>query len=521
MFTRSLRIATAVLFILVTALNASECDPKATTEVRTNIELLCPELCTEARDVFQIEQTVGSGQEPDFSPQGEPIAISKLLINEVVSPAACMEVSGSVGSGVSANVTVVATIFVNGERWTQFTISRQLTGQRARNIQMPIRLLRFAIRSGQRGQPPSPGRNVVRAVFQVTNGAICNTCAVRLTLGKLTFTALAPYMLVHGRVSSPSWYSGDFENAFRARGVGYKAVGVASGEKPDPVTNPVLDNISLPGSGRALRTHAEIMAREFGVKRVHVVAHSKGGLWSRAMIDSSNSGNPEVGVYSITSITSPHRGSVLADIAVASLELSLFGARREGLLLTKLAGSQDFDKSLQPATVENHNRFYSLPQILEVGDRSNRVVYASYQADANLNGDTLQPSGIANITSDEACTIPSDAFCFPVPLLPFTISERLPPLFRLITVGAQLSFLLQAIESAFVDSGSPLPTVVFVPRDPPREFNDFAVAASSSSFPPFANIETLKAHHNAVSSSQTAHKILDLIDLDLQKALER
>jgi hypothetical protein len=331
MFSQALRTITIGFLISAVQLSASECDPKATAKIATDVTLKCLEVCTEARDGFTIDQAIGSGQQPDFSPLGEPLAINKLIPNKVISPVACLEVKGGVGPGVSSNVSVLATIFINGERWTQFTISRQASDQKARQIELPIRYLRFAMRSGQRNASPIPGRNNVRAVFQVASGSICNSCAVSVSLGKLTFTALAPYMLVHGRVSSPAWFAGGFENAFRSRGVGYKTVGIATGEKSDPGSYPVLDNVSLPDSGRALRAHAEIMAREFGVKRVHVVAHSKGGLWSRAMIDSSNGTSPEVGVYSITSVTSPHRGSVLADISVAAQRLSRFRALREGL----------------------------------------------------------------------------------------------------------------------------------------------------------------------------------------------
>jgi hypothetical protein len=177
--------------------------------------------------------------------------------------------------------------------------------------------------------------------------------------------------------------------------------------------------------------------------------------------------------------------------------------------------------SLTPSAAERHARDYNLPQILETAERSNRVVYASYQADANLNDDTIPPTGIANITTDEACSIPSDAFCLPVNLLPTSIEDGLPPDIKLGRIGAQLSYLLQALIGAFVDYSSSIPRVVFIPRSAPREFNDFAVTASSSSFPPFSNIETLKAHHNAVSSAQTADKILELINLDLQKELEQ
>ena len=60
----------------------------------------------------------------------------------------------------------------------------------------------------------------------------------------------------------------------------------------------------------------------FGAKHVHIVAHSKGGLWTREFLFSGltkdSAGNNPIGVFSVHTLDTPHHGSVGADISFAA-----------------------------------------------------------------------------------------------------------------------------------------------------------------------------------------------------------
>ena len=58
------------------------------------------------------------------------------------------------------------------------------------------------------------------------------------------------------------------------------------------------------------------LAAEFGAKHAHLVAHSKGGLDVREFLASTIP--PNFGVLSLTTLSTPHHGSVGADYALDS-----------------------------------------------------------------------------------------------------------------------------------------------------------------------------------------------------------
>lgn len=57
--------------------------------------------------------------------------------------------------------------------------------------------------------------------------------------------------------------------------------------------------------------------QSFGVQSCHLVGHSKGGIWIRQFLESNAALHPtqRIGVISVTTLDTPHHGSVLSDIA--------------------------------------------------------------------------------------------------------------------------------------------------------------------------------------------------------------
>jgi triacylglycerol lipase len=68
-----------------------------------------------------------------------------------------------------------------------------------------------------------------------------------------------------------------------------------------------------------LRDHVDDALREFGAAKVHIIAHSMGGLDARELISVLGYGDR---VASLTTIASPHRGTAVADLAVQVLPSS-------------------------------------------------------------------------------------------------------------------------------------------------------------------------------------------------------
>ena len=83
-----------------------------------------------------------------------------------------------------------------------------------------------------------------------------------------------------------------------------------------PPADAVIDsNGETDVNGGALARLIGFLGDEYGVERLHVVGHSDGGLWSRSAItqDGAYAG---VEVVSLTTLGTPHTGSLVADLAI-------------------------------------------------------------------------------------------------------------------------------------------------------------------------------------------------------------
>jgi hypothetical protein len=144
----------------------------------------------------------------------------------------------------------------------------------------------------------------------------------------LTIGAMAPVILVHGYHSGP-WFWASGATAFNQMdGTGCGVPGPVD-RQPQYFGNfiqPFRDS-KVPFScllqinqyadvrtgGADAATKIQKIAAEFGVQHVHLIGHSKGGLWLRAALPRISS---QLGVYSVTTIDTPHHGSALADLLV-------------------------------------------------------------------------------------------------------------------------------------------------------------------------------------------------------------
>jgi triacylglycerol esterase/lipase EstA (alpha/beta hydrolase family) len=152
------------------------------------------------------------------------------------------------------------------------------------------------------------------------------------------------------------------------------------------------------------------IAAQFGSRHVHIVTNSKGGLFTRAFLDLNAGLDPpsQTGVISVTTLDTPHHGSVLSDTVVAynsGVHSVLPGYARVGYLFGRLFTPQQLknafgtgNKDMTVAQVEQFNgdhpyppREYHVQMQDQSGHTSNLTIknpsYYSTSGNADLNSD--------------------------------------------------------------------------------------------------------------------------------------
>jgi|GEM_PF-278981 len=99
------------------------------------------------------------------------------------------------------------------------------------------------------------------------------------------------------------------------QGSGPPATPCSPGTPVPPVSSTYINtNGELNQNGQQLGNFLAFLHTNYGINQVDLVAHSDGGLWSRAAI-TQQSNFPGVTVRSLTTLGTPHTGSFVADIA--------------------------------------------------------------------------------------------------------------------------------------------------------------------------------------------------------------
>jgi pimeloyl-ACP methyl ester carboxylesterase len=215
------------------------------------------------------------------------------------------------------------------------TCSTCPTGNLDHFINVPVADVNFAIRNP--GGTPTPGINTIVIVSnpqQVHSSCECNDGVPAVSL---EVTAMHPIVLVHGWNSGPWAWGPDtpdpngpcgagqlssdhgrtFINTLVAVGAPFSCeIWIGRQASTDQGARVLL---SGGRSNEATSISVAKAAAEFGSRFAHIVAHSKGGLFTREFLDENAQQDPstQVGIVSATTIDSPHSGSVLSDVVVA------------------------------------------------------------------------------------------------------------------------------------------------------------------------------------------------------------
>jgi triacylglycerol lipase len=109
---------------------------------------------------------------------------------------------------------------------------------------------------------------------------------------------------------------------------------------------------SIVGNAGLLKIKVEEILAQNGAKKVNLIAHSKGGLDSRYMISRLGMGDK---VASLTTVSTPHRGSAFADVATKLLPDEHGLAYGAVDLLGKLMGDKGSQSALAIAELTRAN----------------------------------------------------------------------------------------------------------------------------------------------------------------------
>jgi triacylglycerol lipase len=170
------------------------------------------------------------------------------------------------------------------------------------SFKIPIEKVKFSAR-GANGASPAGGINQIRIDIDTANTS--EVWCTSLDWAASSFKAMSPIILIHGNNSNGAFFD-------------------AHGFTATLRDNLLVHDNSITMSTDTVKNHgAELdrlipsIVKSFGVDSVHLIVHSKGGLDAREYLASKQpSHDDQFKVLSFTSLSSPHNGSVGADVLV-------------------------------------------------------------------------------------------------------------------------------------------------------------------------------------------------------------
>jgi pimeloyl-ACP methyl ester carboxylesterase len=418
-------------------------------------------------------------------------------------------------------------------------------------FQVPIELVRFGNRNP--GNPPDPGHNEVKILVDESNGGP-ERWRVSVGAPKIEFQALYPVVMVHGNNSCGNYFAGDWDCDGQAEPADQWFIRAFMDQRI-----PFDNSITMPTD--TIRQHAawllesqrsiKVIAAEWGARHVHLIAHSKGGLDVRAFLARLPSGDSpgELGVYSLTTLSSPHLGSVGADYQDSVSKVS-----KTGLLLSDnrfraiLAASMGTDPGKYDLRVDSVARFNkrnipALPRSFKVDGKANEMSYFTIAADANLDGSEAPNSVVEKfhpekykptITDGTSGTLDETHGLPYIPYVQGVTSKGKGWLYTQVYV--MFGTVHEAVLEDRLVPGVLFPRVTKAVKEVPEPCwflpSDFAVTWASSvaddnpcrlvlggelppanSLLPLRGSELILANHATLSSITTANKVIDWIRL--------
>ena len=387
-------------------------------------------------------------------------------------------------------------VFFNGERIGELTGDNGIWKENTWPIS--IDKVRFGIK-GSEGSPSKPGVNVIEIHIDQLSGSDLNWCT-QIDWAEITFEAAYPVVMVHG-----NGQSGEFWDKFNFTQPFSQAL------------YPFDSTISLKPKSSSIDQQSNTLVGElkkradmFGVKHIHIVAHSKGGLDVRDYL--ARKRPADLGVLSLITLSTPHHGSVGADYALDAQQASLeFDWPDDDLekrtLLARALGffsEKDSTHDLRPRFVDgqfNPSNISNLPYTTTVDGETNSVFYYSFGADANLNRSPRHSIESNETEGVEILGIPVGGF--------EPIRNTVEEVYHI--MGEVKSMDVVKSTTKFNSNGEPLWVVKENRYRGGFRLNDFLVTVDSAHVPRFTPQPYEGANHATVSKPHIANKVLRLI----------
>lgn len=237
---------------------------------------------------------------------------------------------------------------------------------------IPVELIKFPAR-GAGGDAPTPADNVITINIDTANAD--ELWCTAIDWAALSIKALSPLVLIHGNNSNGQFYDRQgFTDYLRSRGV------------------PFDNSISMP-TDTVARHAAELdarlapIAKSFGVDSLHLVAHSKGGLDSRDYLARYQPArDDDFTILSLNTLSTPHNGSVLADLKLAYDSAARVTSRID------FSGFPRFTETVAAATTADvgvtnlTTTFAASFNAGNIGGLPAATAFNTVAADADLNG---------------------------------------------------------------------------------------------------------------------------------------
>jgi pimeloyl-ACP methyl ester carboxylesterase len=432
---------------------------------------------------IEIDRFVGAVNSDGFLKEHETLIKNKVISSKakLIMPAFDVDSSASPEPPIQPEIDKV---FFNGEELKPF--SGQNDTWIMNEFEIPIEKIKFPQQRGQDGKKPTPAENEIRVDIDTGNPSEEVWCTA-VDWAQLQFQVVAPILLVHGITGNPAtWEVADALDLLNQRRIPYDH------------NIQLAPNGSVAANGQQLAQIVKDKALSFGAKKVHLVVHSKGGLDSRRFL-SAHYNPKEVQVLSLHTLSTPHHGSVHADISIVQRTIndpqsddtdvqeyldSDWWANNVAGQGPQRPGIDD----LQTATVRTFNAANKFPASVKL---------YTYGADADLNNDGA-------ITDAEAAPLLTDIM----------------GLMDAAEVGSLLYRLLRDVASITVTRNTNLlglnewHVVTPNPTGSPQE-NDLSVTDTSSQHPSqTAHFGPLDRNHSNIKDGASLTTVLERISAD-------
>lgn len=349
-----------------------------------------------------------------------------------------------------------------------------------------------------RGAPGSaivPADNVIKIDIDTASQGEDNWCTA-VDWVELQFDAIAPIFLVHGTNADSSTWTPDFTSELDDLGV--------------PRSNDInlTPNGAILANGHMLSDQLTALAAEFGAKKCHIIAHSKGGLDTRAYLNHEY--HPKkLKVLSVHALSTPHHGTIVADIFVASRDESIPGSADPDLKYL-------IDHDLSFLAYEWLPLCVQVPHGMALADQTTTNMAAFNQTESDLPDGLLFYSYGADADVDHSGTITLDETskffekCGVDLISDDTKVEVAAMLYR--TIANVASITVTSLPGqpwnhpdGFSDIELDTVTTSFA-------VNDFVVSAASAEWPDSSHyLGTVLANHTTIKSAAVAEAIVNHI----------